>query len=214
MIKTIGFDFDGVISDSLQNEFEIRKSILLADGKSFPYSTAAELRQSIGLAIPEQWAKHGYDWENDKKHLYEVYEKARSIFKSGLVPGIEEAIRALVKRDLELCVISNTKERELREGLQRLGIEDLFKEIIGPSETLRTKPEPDMIYEALKRFNCSADMFAYVGDSPIDMIAGNRAGVITIAAYFPKSAWATEDALIAANSNHLVRSPAELVDLL
>ena len=42
-------------------------------------------------------------------------------------------------------------------------------------------PEPDPVLEALRRLAASPADAAYVGDSPYDIVAGNAAGVFTVA---------------------------------
>jgi pyrophosphatase PpaX len=53
--------------------------------------------------------------------------------------------------------------------------------VIGPEDTEKHKPEPDPVLEALRRLDATPADGVYVGDSPYDIMAGNAAGVFTVA---------------------------------
>ncbi|TMI69289.1 HAD family hydrolase, partial [Candidatus Bathyarchaeota archaeon] len=59
---------------------------------------------------------------------------------------------------------------------------DFFQVRITADDIQRSKPDPEGINLALSRINASAKESMYVGDSPSDIIAGKRAGVLTGAA--------------------------------
>ena len=57
-----------------------------------------------------------------------------------------------------------------------------FEAVVGLESTVRHKPDPEPVRHALARLDAVADGAAFVGDSPHDVVAGNAAGVATVAA--------------------------------
>jgi pyrophosphatase PpaX len=80
--------------------------------------------------------------------------------------------------------------------------------VIGAEDTERHKPEPDPVLEALSRLDAEPSDAVYVGDSPYDILAGNAAGVFTVAV-----GWGgihPDDRLRHAGPDALVHTAAEL----
>jgi pyrophosphatase PpaX len=61
-------------------------------------------------------------------------------------------------------------------------LSEFFEVRITADDILKSKPDPEGILLALSRIKVDAKESMYVGDSPADMIAGRRAGVLTGAA--------------------------------
>ena len=53
--------------------------------------------------------------------------------------------------------------------------------MVGLESTERHKPDPEPVLHALGRLDARAGEAAFVGDSPHDVVAGNAAGVATVA---------------------------------
>jgi pyrophosphatase PpaX len=66
--------------------------------------------------------------------------------------------------------------------LNPFGIQDYFEEKITADDVRNSKPDPEGILLALSRIKTGPRESIYIGDSPADMIAGRRAGVLTGAA--------------------------------
>ena len=57
---------------------------------------------------------------------------------------------------------------------------DTVQVAIGEHEGVRRKPEPDMVYEALRRLGVEPAEAVYVGDSDVDVETARRAGLSCI----------------------------------
>jgi pyrophosphatase PpaX len=91
-------------------------------------------------------------------------------------------------------------------------LEENFDVLIGAEDTVRHKPEPDPLLEALRRLDARPREAAYVGDSPFDIRAAKAAGVYAVAV-----AWGgihTVERLRAEEPDVLVEHAAELLDVL
>ena len=67
-------------------------------------------------------------------------------------------------------------------GLAHVKLARFFDTIVGCDSTARHKPDPEPVRLALHRLRCDPCDAVFVGDSVYDVIAGNAAGVATIAA--------------------------------
>jgi len=94
-----------------------------------------------------------------------------------LYNGVEEALDRLYWASF--AVVTNKPEKLSRRILQGLGIEDRFCVILGGDSTPLRKPDPTPLRDAMTRCGATADQTVMVGDSPVDVMAGRAAGVLT-----------------------------------
>jgi pyrophosphatase PpaX len=93
-----------------------------------------------------------------------------------------QVISTLRARGYAIGVVTS-KGRELAlRGLKLCALDQLIDEAIFMEDTLRHKPEPEPILAALERLQIESHAAVYVGDSFHDILAGQAAGVKTIAA--------------------------------
>ena len=111
--------------------------------------------------------------------------------------GIVTAKRRLT---VELAFVRFPRLRELTEVL------------VGSDDTVRHKPDPDPLLEALARLGAEPAQAAYVGDSPFDVRAARAGGLFAVAV-----GWGgihDAERLQAAGPDALVHEPRELLDVL
>ena len=70
----------------------------------------------------------------------------------------------------------------MEETIVKLGIKDFFhpNALISRDDVLRIKPDPEGLLLAIEACSTSPQFSYFLGDMPIDIIAGNDAGVQTI----------------------------------
>ena len=81
--------------------------------------------------------------------------------------------------DKKQAICSNKPEDFVRRILQSLESLDCFDAILGGDSLGSKKPDPEGLLHLLDRFQCSPEMAVLVGDSPVDIETGKRAGVYT-----------------------------------
>ena len=67
-------------------------------------------------------------------------------------------------------------------GLEITGLLDYFAVVIAMEDTTRHKPDPEPVLSALEKLGQEPVDSVFIGDSPFDIVSGNRAGLITGAA--------------------------------
>jgi len=112
---------------------------------------------------------------------YECYRTHVSI--RGLVfPGIIELLRRIRGSGRRLALFTGVEKVMMEYTLNPFKLSEFFKVCITADDVQKSKPDPEGINLALSRINADAKDSMYVGDSPADIVAGKRAGVLTGAA--------------------------------
>ncbi len=123
-----------------------------------------------------------------------------------LYPGVRETITDL--HWAKLGLVSNKPEALSRRILSLLGLADRFCSVLGGDSLPQRKPEPAPILEAVLRCNSEVGETVMVGDSPSDIVAGKRAGVITCGI---TSGYRTREELLATRPDVLIDHMQELL---
>jgi HAD superfamily hydrolase (TIGR01509 family) len=101
----------------------------------------------------------------------------------GLVfPGITELLRKIKGSGRRLALFTGVEKVMMEYTLNPFKLSEFFEVRITADDVQKSKPDPEGINLALSRINADAKDSMYIGDSPADMVAGKRAGVLTGAA--------------------------------
>ena len=164
MIKLVIFDLDGTLLDTLEDIADSCNHALSECG--FPPRTLEEYRRFVGRGIMNLFRSalpEGH--KDDKTRPY---------------PGIEALLDTLTANGIMLAIASN-KYQEATEELVRKHFSGYrFPCILGQREGKPIKPDAGIIFEAMQHCGVVADETVYCGDSDVDMMTGNNAGVKTI----------------------------------
>lgn len=181
MLKTIIFDFDGVIIES----FDIKTQAFreLFKGSEKVDEIVEYHKQNGGVS---RYKKFRYIYSEilrkplDEKTFEELGEKfsdlvVEEVKKCPYVPGAIEFISEKSK-NLKLFIASGTPEEELISILDARGISKYFKGIFGSPAT-----KSEIIRQILKRENLDRKEAIFIGDTITDYKESGRAGVPFIA---------------------------------
>ena len=130
------------------------------------------------------------DADVDAVELY-LAESAENAPLAPVVP-LAPYLTALRKEGFLLGVVTNDTERNAYTHLNAAGAEGLLDFVAGHDSGFGAKPDPDPLLAFAKQFDLRPDQVAMVGDSTHDLIAGRRAGMITVGVL---TGMATEDVL-------------------
>lgn len=208
--ETVLFDLDGTLIDS--------GGLILA---SFRHAT----RSVLGRVIPDEELMagvggHGIEAqmrEFDEEHVDElvrVYREHNTGIYGGVraFPGIVEVLELLHGEGRKLGVVTVKSRRTVDVTFDVLPLRRYFGVVVTGDDTQRHKPDPEPLLQALARLGADAGSAAYVGDSPFDIRAAKAARMTAIAV-----SWGNihpVERLEAEEPDHVVRAPAELVDVL
>jgi pyrophosphatase PpaX len=97
-------------------------------------------------------------------------------------PGVPALLDTLRARGVALGVVTSKSREMAGRTMQSCGIERCFDIIITPEVVTRPKPHPEPVLAALRALpSARPSHVLFVGDAPVDMLAGRAAGVRTAA---------------------------------
>lgn len=174
-MRVVIFDMDGTVLDSADaiaitvNEARAERGLaplsvqkIITDVNTPGKNLALEF-----YGIDEPSAKFKDLFEDKFRKNYELYARP--------FEGMAEFLAKLKKDGMKVAMASNAPASTLEEILRRGGIYELFDAIIGASDTMPQKPDPAMVFEAMKLVG--ADKAVFLGDSLKDEGAAKAAKV-------------------------------------
>ena len=197
MFKIVAFDMDGTIADTIPMCIKaFRNSISPYIGHEL---SREEILHTFGLnEIGMVKAIAGQKWESAIEDFYCQYESLHNEVTS-VFPGILKLIAFLKKKNITVALITGKGEKSCTITLEKLGLSEIFDEILYGSEISPNKKE-NMEY-LLKKYSISKEKFCYIGDTVQDIKDCQEVGVICFSAAWQESSNA--DILEKENPNHV-----------
>ena len=173
------YDFDGTLVDTL---FDIADSVNLSlVDLGLPQLPRKTIRKYIGKGVERLMtqALEGSCFTDIpravalfKKHYSENLVKHTDFYPYG-----REILEHFRNKKQAIC--SNKPEIFVRKILESLDGLQHFQAIIGGDSVKTKKPHPEGLDFILKKLKVSPDEAVLIGDSPVDIETGKRAGVYT-----------------------------------
>lgn len=182
MIEAVVFDMDGVIVDSEQRWEAVRRQLVVDSGREYPDEAT---RRMQGMSAPE-WEAYlheelgvpGSPDEIGRRVVAEIEASYRADLP--LIPGVDEAVRALAVR-YPLAVASSSNRELIELALSLAGLADQFGAVVSSEEVERGKPAPDVYLEAAARLGVAAGACVAVEDSSNGLRSAHAAGMRVVA---------------------------------
>lgn len=173
------FDLDGTLIDSRADlgdaMNEVRKAHSLPP---LPLEVTTSFvgqgeRNAIRRLMPESIT--GDEFEQACLEMRKFYQ-ARQTVKTTLYPGVKETLAELSKMCI-LCVATNKPQASASAILSKLGVADMFKQIIGGGVCKKLKPDPEIAYLAAELCGETLEGSWMVGDHFTDLATAANAGM-------------------------------------
>lgn len=96
--------------------------------------------------------------------------------------GARELFERIRKRGLRSVVVTGSAEESLRKASEMAGLDimSLADEVVSDDDVETGKPSPDGLLTACEKLGVSPGQCALIGDTPFDVEAGRRGGIVTI----------------------------------
>jgi phosphoglycolate phosphatase len=114
--------------------------------------------------------------------IYKDHHRRNLVVHSSLYPAVLETLENF--SPLPMAVVSNKTMEFVGPLIDRLGIGQFFKRVLGADYGLPLKPAPDAFQLIMSELNVPKERTVIVGDGTTDVRAGKAAGIITCAAAY------------------------------
>lgn len=217
-IQAVVFDLDGTLVDSAPdlagaaNEMRLNRGLSALPIEVLRPMVGAGARGMLDVAL--QITPAHADYEGIKSEFLDRYE-ARIAQETQLFDQVSDLLQAMQAAGVPWGIVTNKAERFALPLTRQLGLTgSAFAAfaVIGGDTTPHAKPHPAPLLEAAKRGGVDPRYCIYVGDDERDIIAGQAAGMCTVAAAWgylgngkPIEAW---------NADIVLSSPIGILKLL
>lgn len=209
MIKTVIFDLDGTLLNTLEDLKDSTNFALSQFG--FPVRTIEEIRNFVGNGVKiliERAVPAGCDDKTIEKCLAIFKENYSKNMYNHTKPynSIKEILTILREKGLKIGVVSNKFDSAVKE-LCNLYFENLIDIAIGQADDVPKKPAPDGVFKAMKKLNADKFSTVYVGDSEVDVATAKNAELPCIGV-----TWGFRDKKDLAGAEYIIDEPTKLLE--
>ncbi|MBI4598472.1 MAG: HAD-IA family hydrolase [Candidatus Omnitrophica bacterium] len=179
MKQLLLYDLDGTLVDTLQDITEAANHMRQRVGLT--PKPAEEVRRYIGGGVQEL-VRQCLETEDaaaidDGVEIYRAYYTRHLLDHSRLYPNAQQMLEYF--KDRRQAVITNKPNPYSTQILEGLGVAKYFRDIIGGNSGYPKKPDPAALMAVLSHQAVPSMDAVFIGDSPIDVETGRRAGVLT-----------------------------------
>jgi pyrophosphatase PpaX len=208
--EAVFFDLDGTLANTFPTVVRIFNRILeTRTGRSW---TLDELIPYFGppeTVILQRLFPEGDDAAQMIEEFYQLCREDGAEIHP--FEGIDPLVRRLHTSRVRLGVYSGASTQAARIRVGQAGLLDCFEEILGGDRVERHKPDPEGLLRLLEQFQVAPSGALYVGDMIADVLAGQRAGMATVAVTWGAG---SRDDLARVRPDYLIDHPAELETIL
>ena len=212
--RVVIFDFDGTLGDTRRNIILTMQQTLAHEG--LPVAAEEAIAATIGLPLEKGFSVL-YPQLTEAEVAQcaatyrEIFERNRAALVPGLFPHAQEMLSVLFDRGLTLTVASSRSSRSLHGFLDDMEIAPFFSYVLGADNVKASKPDPEPVLQTLRDLGFEAREALVVGDMPVDILMGSRAGAATCGVTYGNS---TPQNLQEAGADFLIDDLLQLVDIL
>jgi HAD superfamily hydrolase (TIGR01509 family) len=184
LIKALVFDFDGLIVETEEPIFRAWQRIYREHGQELPLELwVTIIGTSSGPFDPIQHLEDRVGRPLDRERFDDLerryYEEVTAMQR--LMPGVAEYLQEARRLGLGVGIASSSRRAWVVGHLQRFAIVDAFDVIVCREDVTRTKPDPQLYLEAVKRLTVSPREALALEDSSNGIAAAKAAGLRCVA---------------------------------
>ena len=187
-VKAVLFDLDGTLIDSAPIYYQIIDIVFERLGIP-PVS-----RKTLQEAMDDG----DFDWDYVlpdpmKSRKKELIAEAREIIDGiappmfrkqiKLIPGAAEFCKKIAARGMKIGLVTSTPTDYISLKLapmRKAGVENLLQVIITADDVVNKKPHAEPLIKGSQKLQVAVEQCVYVGDTRVDIRAGNAAGMKTV----------------------------------
>lgn len=208
-MRTVVFDLDGTLADTSADLIAAANACFQAMGAGNqldPIADAATAHQGGRAMLRLGFERLGH--ANDEAEIDANYPRLLTAYAGAidkhtyLYPGAMDAVGALSGAGYVVAVCTNKPENLARLLLTRLGVLDAFACLTGADTLPIRKPDPEHLFETVRRAGGNPARCLLVGDTKTDRETSRAAGVPSVLVTFGPNAGAVADLAPEATIDH------------
>ena len=210
--KTIIFDLDGTLIDSLEDIAVCMNKVL--EELNLPIHKIDDYKYFVGSGVDVLVNNALKDSSQEIKN--EVLEKFKKEYDQQLhaktkpYAGIYELLDELKKLDYNLAVLSNKPHDFTVAYINYLFKDYNFKEVHGQKKEVPKKPDPIGAINIAKALNIPCSEIFFVGDTMVDMQTAKSANMKAIGVLW---GFRDEKELLTNGADFIVKHPLEILEI-
>lgn len=215
-MKCAIFDLDGTLVNSINTISYYANLVLKENGiEEIP---TERYKHIVGLGakrlIADSLAERGVSDENIFYRAYNRYMEvyvSDATYLSEVYSGIKELLSEMKKRNMQIAILSNKPEEQVREVVSALFEEGTFDVVMGAVEKFPRKPDPAQALSLAQMLGAIPSECIYFGDTSTDMQTGKNAGFYTVGVTW---GFRSREELEANNADFIIDNPKEAYKLI
>ncbi len=168
----LSFDLDNTL---INNREGIVNSFNYALKKyNIPTLETSEIEKMIGTPLDDMFKEVSDINPQKLSSAFREYYREKGIYQGSLLPGVKETLEALKQNNFTLGVITSKRQELAVKITKILGIFKYFDYVIGESENVRSKLDPNL--KKLLQNKYGEYKIVIIGDHPKDMALAENIG--------------------------------------
>lgn len=184
-MKACIFDLDGTLADTLASMAICANRVIEPFGyaplptENFRYYAGDGAKTLVERVLRDAGDKELLHFEEAYRAYSEIFDRDCT-YKVVVFEGMRETLKGLKDSGVKLAVLSNKPHVQTKKVISNLFGDDLFDWVQGQQEGIEKKPDPSGALRIAEIFGVKPEECMYVGDTNVDMMTGNRAGMFTV----------------------------------
>ena len=181
-IRGLVLDLDGTLVDTFE---DLREAVnRVRETRNLPPldlpTVIAHVGQGARNLVQQTTAPSSEALLQENLQRFLAYYQERSLVRTRPYPGVPEALGRCSALGLALAVLTNKPEAAARSILAGLDLAPFFPVVQGGDSGSVMKPDPEVLRSLLARMGIAPSETLMVGDSDVDILTANRAGVAAV----------------------------------
>jgi phosphoglycolate phosphatase len=214
LLKTIIFDLDGTLCDTLDDIRTGVNSMLVRLG--YKTRTRAELlkainngaRELVRRSLPKEVQKIDFIVDSALEIYASEYAKCYCQ-RTRAFDGIKNLLAELKSRDYKLAVLTNKQDAFAKTIIEKIFGKGVFNMVVGQG-AYPAKPNPTSVLAIARALGSKPNLCVMIGDSDVDIKTGQNAQIETIGVCW---GYREREVLEEIGADHLVERPEEILDI-
>lgn len=186
-IRTVLFDLDGTLADTAPDLADALNGVLEEQcRRTLSFDTIRPIVSHGTIAL----IYLGFELAPDDENFAPIQQRLLEIYrnniakKTRLFPGMAEVLAEIEARGMNWGVVTNKPGHLTEPLMEALELNRRAVCIVSGDTTKNRKPDPEPMFHAAALAGTEPGSCLYIGDAERDIVAGRRAGMITLAALF------------------------------